>query len=138
VIVDFIYTGCITLCSVLGGTYQRLQQEIVSRGLGDRVRLLTLSFDVAVDDPARLAMHARVMRANPDIWWLATPITNADRDRLLETFGVQVVADGRGGWVHNAALHVVNAQGQLVRIVDLDDVEGALAAAVRAVEAAAR
>ena len=138
VIVDFIYTRCITLCSVLGGTYQRLQQAIVAQGLQDRVRLLTLSFDIAFDGPAQLAMHARIMRADPATWTLATPVHSADLDRLLDTFGVQVIADGTGGWLHNAALHVVSPDGRLVRIVDIDQPEAALAAAVAAYEEARR
>ncbi len=135
VIVDFIYTRCITLCSALGGTYQRLQREIEVRGLQDRVRLLTLSFDIRFDDPPHLAMHARVMRAQPTIWSLATPVSDDERELLLDTFGVQVIPDGRGGWVHNAALHVVSPDGQLVRIVNINEPDVALAAALRSWEA---
>lgn len=135
VIVDFIYTRCITLCSVLGGTYQRLQREILTRGVQDKVRLLTLSFDLEYDDPAKLATHARVMRADPAVWTLATPLHAADRDALLETFGVQVIADGVGGWLHNAALHVASPDGRLVRIVDIGAPEQALAAALQSWEA---
>ncbi len=138
VIVDFIYTRCITVCSALGGTYQQLQKEIIARGLQDRVRLLTISFDVAFDDPAHLAMHGRVMRAEPAIWTLATPLRTADLDALLNTFGVQVIPNGRGEWVHNAALHVVNPAGDLVRIVDIGAPNQALTAAVQAWEAHAR
>ncbi len=130
VIVDFIFTRCITLCSTLGGIYQQLQRAIVSQGLEDRVRLLTISFDVAHDTPDRLALHARVMGARPDVWSLVTPTTQAGADTLLQTFGVQVIADGAGQWTHNAALHIVTPRGELVRIVSLDDVPSALAAAL--------
>jgi protein SCO1 len=132
VIVDFVYTRCVTVCGVLGDTYQQLQRAILERGLADRVRLLTISFDVAHDDPERLARYALVKRANPTVWTLATPVDTIGRDALLQTFGVQVVSDGNSGWVHNAALHVVNPQGRLVRIVDITDVDGALDAALEA------
>ncbi len=137
VIVDFVYTRCITVCSALGGTYQQLQKQIIERGLQDRVRLLTISFDVAFDDPAHLAMHGRVMRADPTIWTLATPLRTPDLNALLNTFGVQVIPNGLGEWVHNAALHVVNPAGELVRIVDISAPDQALAAAVQAWEAPA-
>lgn len=135
-IVDFVYTRCLTVCGALGGTYQALQHAIVARGLHDKVRLLTVSFDVARDDPTSLALYARMQRAEPRIWSLATPVDSIGRERLLRTFGVQVVPDGVGGWVHNAALHVVDPTGRLVRIVDIGDLEGALALAVQAWEGA--
>ena len=136
VIVDFVYTRCITVCGALGGVYQVLQREIEQRGLQDKVRLLTVSFDLEHDDPRSLAMYARVHRAHAGIWSLVTPVTADARDQLLRTFGVQVVPDGVGGWVHNAALHVVDPGGKLVRIVDITDGETALAVALTAWNAA--
>lgn len=132
VIVDFIFTRCLTVCGVLGGTYQQLQHAITTRGLQDQVRLLTISFDLERDDPASLALYARMQRADSAVWSLVTPIDTAGRDELLQTFGVQVVPDGTGGWVHNAALHVVDPAGRLVYIGDIADVEGALARARQA------
>lgn len=132
VIVDFVYTRCVTVCGVLGDTYQQLQRTILERGLEDRVRLLTVSFDVAHDDPERLARYAMVKRADATVWTLATPVDTIGRDALLQTFGVQVVSDENGGWVHNAALHVVDPRGRLVRIMDISDVDGALDAALDA------
>jgi protein SCO1/2 len=132
VIVDFVYTRCVTVCGVLGDTYQQLQRTILERGLEDRVRLLTISFDIAHDTPERLARYAMVKRTDPNVWTLATPVDTSGRDALLQTFGVQVVSDGNGGWVHNAALHVVDPRGRLVRIMSLTDVDGALDAALDA------
>jgi len=136
IIVDFVYTRCITVCGALGGVYQVLQRDIEQRGLQHKVRLLTVSFDVENDDPRSLAMYARVHRANAGIWSLVTPVDPESRDLLLRAFGVRVVPDGVGGWVHNAALHVVDPGGRLVRIVDIADGEAALAAALTAWSAA--
>lgn len=135
VIVDFVYTRCITVCGALGGVFQVLQRNIEERGLQDKVRLLTVSFDVAHDDPRSLALYARVHRANSEIWSLVTPVDTSALAQLLRTFGVQVIPDGAGGWVHNAALHVVDPHGRLVRIVDMADGEAALRAALEAWDA---
>lgn len=132
VIVDFVYTRCLTVCGVLGGVYQQLQRAIVAGGLQDQVRLLTISFDLVRDDPASLALYARMQRADAAVWSVATPVDTAGRDRLLQTFGIQVVPDGTGGWVHNAALHIVDPDGRLVHIGDIDDIDGALARAQQA------
>jgi len=130
IIVDFIYTRCVTTCSALGGVFQQLQRAIVEQGLAGRVRLLTISFDPEFDTPERLARYSRVMGARDDIWSLVSPTSVAARDSLLKVFGVQVVAAGDGQWQHNAALHIVSPDGWLVRIVDMDQPTEALRAAV--------
>ncbi len=131
-IVDFVYTRCLTLCVALGGAFQQLQQRIIASGLQQEVRLVSVSFDVEHDTPARLTNYARVMRAQPNVWTLRTPLNRDDRDMLLQSFGVQTVPDGAGGWVHNAAFHIVDPRGRLVRIVDIDNLEGALTTARQA------
>jgi protein SCO1 len=40
---------------------------------------------------------------------------------LLKAFGVTVIPDGAGGFVHNAALHVVDRQGRLIAIFDIGE-----------------
>lgn len=118
-LVDFIYTRCETLCTALGSEFQQLQRELVARGLQDRVRLLSISFDPAHDQPAVLAAHARRLRADAALWRFATVVDARQRAELLRSFGVVVIPDGRGGYVHNAAIHVVTADARLVRIHDL-------------------
>jgi len=127
-IVDFIYTRCDSICTVLGNEFQQLQREIVAQGLQDRVRLLTISFDPAHDDRAALAGYAKRMAADPALWRFATA-ADADADELaplLASFGIVVIADGIGGYVHNAALHVVTPAGRLARIHDLGEFRQAL------------
>ena len=50
--------------------------------------------------------------------------------RVLDMFGIVVVPAPLGQFEHNAAFHVVTPDGHLARIVDLDDPDGALRAAV--------
>jgi protein SCO1/2 len=42
----------------------------------------------------------------------------------LRAFGVVVIADGLGGYTHNAAIHVVRPDGKLAAIHDFDDFDG--------------
>jgi protein SCO1/2 len=130
VLVDFIYTQCESLCTALGTDYQQLQREIQRRGLGDRVRLLSLSFDPDRDDAATLARHQARLRADPALWQAFTVPDPAQRARLLAAFGIVVVPDGRGDFVHNAAIHVVDSQGRLRGIHDLGRWRSALADAL--------
>ena len=117
-LVDFVYTRCLTVCSSLGSIYQQLQADIEARGLQGKVGLLSISFDPASDDAAALAGYAARMRMNPAVWQIATLSNWSDRRRLLDAFGIMVVPAPLGEFEHNAALHVVTSDGQLIQIID--------------------
>ena len=46
---------------------------------------------------------------------------------LLDAFGVVVLPDGAGGFVHNAAIYLVDATGRLAHVYDADAAERAIA-----------
>jgi protein SCO1 len=133
-VVDFIYTRCQTVCSALGATYQQLQAQLEARGLNsvtsDRVGLLSISFDPAHDNAAALRDYAQRMRVNPASWQLLSLEAAADRQRLLDAFGIVVIPAPLGEFEHNAAFHIVNAKGELVRILDVNSPGLALDAAL--------
>ncbi len=120
-IVDFVYTRCTTLCLALGTVFQQLQAQVLAQGLQDRVGLLSISFDPEEDSPPNLAAYARRMRMQPEVWQLLSLAEPADRRRLLDSFGIMVVPAPLGQFEHNAALHLVTADGRLVRILGLDE-----------------
>lgn len=127
-VVDFIYTRCETLCLSLGGVFQQLQRRLQQSGTpGDGVRLLSISFDGAHDTPERLAAYARGLGADPAWWRFVRVPGDGVTAELLRRFQVVVVPDGRGGYEHNAALLVLDADGRLVRVFDLAEQELALA-----------
>lgn len=125
-IVDFVYTRCQTVCLSLGSVYQQLQQQLLARGLQDRVGLLSVSFDPANDDAATLQAYAHRMQMNPAVWRLVTLSQAQDRRRLLDAFGIMVVPAPLGEFEHNAALHIVDARGRLVRILGYDALDRVL------------
>jgi protein SCO1/2 len=124
-IVTFVYTRCATICSVVGSQFQQLQAAIVARGLANRVRLISISFDPR-DTPEVLADYARRLAAAPDIWRFASVVGAAERAQLLAAFGIVVVPAPLGEFQHNAALHVVGADARLMRVDDFDQPELAL------------
>jgi protein SCO1/2 len=131
-IVDFVYTRCNTLCLAQGSVFQQLQAQLLAQGLQDRVGLLSISFDPLHDQPPQLAAYAQRMQMQRGLWKLVSLQNEPDRRRLLDSFGIMVVPAALGEFEHNAALHVVTSQGQLVRIVGLDESAQALAMAARA------
>lgn len=125
-VLSFFYTRCPSICLSLGNTLQQMQLALQQQPLA-AVQLLSVSFDPVHDGPHALQAYSRQMRADPALWQFATPVDAAALHALLTPFGVVVIADGQGGFDHNAALLVINRQGQLVRIFDDTDHEAALA-----------
>jgi protein SCO1/2 len=69
------------------------------------------------------------MRMQSDVWQLVSLQRPADRRQLLDSFGIMVVPAPLGEFEHNAALHLVTADGRLVQILDLTAGKQALNAA---------
>lgn len=134
-LLGFVYTRCATVCRALGSEFQQLQAGIRARGLQDRVRLLSISFDPGHDTVSELAAYARHQHADAALWQFGVLANPTDLPKLLGTFGIVVIPDGLGGFEHNAAIHVVDQLGRLVRIVDLANPAEALAEAVARSEA---
>ena len=128
VIVDFIYTRCMTFCTVMGNTLQTLQNRLPAELLGDEVVLLSISFDPEHDTPRNLSVYGDRYAAQSGSWVIARVKDDSQLDALLETFGITVIPDGQGGYQHNAAVHVVDRQGRLARILDFDDPDAAMKA----------
>lgn len=126
-LVDFIYTRCETYCSVQGNEFARLQQRLAAPIAAGQLVLLSISFDPRHDDPAQLAAYQRRSGDHGAGWIAARPARASDLPPLLRSFGVTAVPDRRGGYVHNAALAVVDPAGRLVAITDWDATEQAQA-----------
>lgn len=130
-LVDFIYTRCPTLCSELGDAFHRL------RGNGDNtpdgsIDLLSISFDLSNDDREALRLYGERYAASPPRWRIAAPADRPGLDAILQAFGVVVIPDGRGGFIHNGSIFLVDARGRLARSFDADAPPQVLAAALRA------
>lgn len=125
VLVDFIYTRCMTYCSVQGGDFARLQDRLAQPIADGQVALLSVSFDPEHDGPAQLAAYQRRSRDRGVGWIAARPANPSDREALMHAFGVTVIPDGLGGYIHNAAIAVMDPHGRLVAILDWDAPEEA-------------
>jgi len=136
-VVEFVYTHCETLCLAGGTVFQQMQAALQAAPTPPRVQLVSISFDPARDDPARLASYAKSMGADARWWRIVRVPTNAETRTLLEAFRVVVVPDGRGDFQHNAALLVVDREGRLLRIFDFAEQQLALDYALHLAEGGA-
>jgi protein SCO1 len=130
ILVDFIYTRCTSICLALGNEYQRMQSALAADPAP--VHLLSLSIDPAHDSPQALAAWAQRQRADPAWWTVGNANTRLETEELLRALRVVVVSDGAGGYVHNGAIHLIDAQGRLLALFDYTHWPQALIAARRA------
>jgi protein SCO1/2 len=129
-VVDFVYTNCITVCQVLGPEFAQMQAAIGStRPAGSRLRLVSLSLDVERDGRDELAGYARRNGADAKIWTVAAPRTPQAATRLMRQLGVIAIPDGFGGFVHNGTIHVIDGRGVVHGIYDTGKWRDALDAA---------
>lgn len=122
-LVEFIYTSCPTICVALGKAFQRAQTRIATESNLNGVQLISISFDIDRDTPEQLDAYGKAHGAEAPTWRVAKPHSGDDLRRLLAAFGIVVLDDGNGGYVHNAAVHYVDVSGRIARIVDMEDTD---------------
>ena len=129
-LVEFIYTRCPTLCSVLGDEFSQVRALVGGAAMERDIEFLSISFDSRNDDRQALQLYADRYGATAPQWRIAMPVERDDLAALLQTFGVVVIPDGIGGFVHNGAIYLVDASGRLVRIIGPETPAQVVAAAV--------
>lgn len=125
VVLEFIYATCPDICLVLGTSFEQIDAQASAD-----TQLLSISFDPA-DDAETLGWFAERHGAAAPRWRVAGVSDSEAREALLQKAEVIAVPDGLGGYVHNAGLYVVDADGRLTEVLDAEDVEGALLALER-------
>jgi protein SCO1/2 len=130
VLVDFIYTRCATICGVRGDDFRSLLGRPGEPPAGD-ISLLSVSFDLDNDDPKALQLYAERYGAAAPQWRIAVPADRRSLAMLLRSFGVVVIPDGFGGFVHSSAVYLVDPRGRLARILDIQ-APAAIASAAQA------
>ena len=130
IVVDFVYTNCITVCQALGAEFAQMQASIAAKpGRMRRLRLVSLSLDVERDGQDELTGYASRNHADPKIWTVAAPRTRQASTQLMQQLGVIAIPDGFGGFVHNGTIHVIDAHGVVRGIYDTARWRAALDAA---------
>ncbi len=114
-ILTFIYTRCPLpdYCPLMTSRFQALQPQLKQR-FGERVHLLSISFDTDYDTPAILKAYA--LRHTDDLahWGFATG-SKGEIERVSRLFGVLYERNGR--WIdHNLATALIDGNGRVAEI----------------------
>jgi protein SCO1 len=124
VLVDFIYTRCPTICGLLGDEFANVLQLMKATRLSTPIDLLSITFDPQNDGREALRLYGERFGAKAPRWRIAAPSNKQELAGLLQSFGVVVIPDGTGGFIHNDAVYVIDARGRLARILDPDPPAG--------------
>lgn len=125
ILVDFIYTRCTTWCMVQGAVFSQLQDRLATPIADGKVMLLSVSFDPDHDGPSQLAEYLDHSGDRGQGWVAARPTDGNGLLALKQTFGVTVIPDGAGGFVHNSAIAVIDPAGRLMDLLPWNDAKGA-------------
>ncbi len=117
-VVTFIYTRCMTLCSVTGTELEWLQRQMQRTGHPD-AQLLSVSFD-GRDDLSALQDYAQRNRAQWPGWRIVRIPDPIARQEFFRQLGVIIIPDGFGGYAHNAALYLIDPDGRVHSVFDID------------------
>ncbi|HEY9723272.1 MAG TPA: SCO family protein [Oscillatoriaceae cyanobacterium] len=131
VLVEFFYTRCQTICSILGSGFARLDRRLLQPGAPQDVALLSISLDPH-DGVSELDAYAQREVADGRTWRLARATSPQDLDRLLRAFHIIRIPLASGGFQHNAAINVLDRQGRLAAVDDFAHPEQVLDAIVGA------
>lgn len=129
VVVDFIYTSCPLpdYCPRLSAMMQAAQPVLADR-FGDRVRLLTVSFDPVRDTPDVLDAYRRRYTTSPaEAWRFAAPDTS-ELAAMAHRFGLNLNAGPSGTWDHALVTMLIGPDGVLRRVWRTADVTPAAVA----------
>ena len=124
VVVTFIYTNCPMpeFCPLMDKHFQQLQAKLKENGNILRTRLLSVSFDPAVDTPAVMKTHADALGADKRLWSFVT----GDRDEIdkwASGFGVSIsrATNDPRDITHNLRTAIIDRQGNLVQVYTGND-----------------
>lgn len=125
VFITFIYTSCGTVCPQLETNMAKVYEKLPPPSIGKDVVFLTISFDPARDDVAALNKYRDYFKIDGETWRIARIPDSSELEKLLKAFGVTVIPDGRGNFMHNAAFYLVDRQGRLAQVMDYTKIDAA-------------
>lgn len=119
-IVDFIFTGCTTICTTLG--YRLQQMQTLLSNYQKNIRFISISFDHANDSPKKLNKYLKRYSTDQNNWDALVVRNEIELKNLLDMLGVVVIPDEKLGFIHNTAIYIVYDK-RVTNIHDYNDYE---------------
>jgi len=118
-IADFIFTRCAGPCPIMTERLSELQRAIA--GVGDGVKLVSVTVDPEYDSPAVLAKYGARFGADPSRWKFLTGEPAAVEKFITKGMLLALAKDGEGAPIHAQKFVVVDRAGNIRAYRDLND-----------------
>lgn len=126
-VANFMFTSCPTICPTLTRHMARVQQRTAP--LGDRLHLVSISVDPAVDTPQRLSEYGHRYGFDPRRWHFVTGEAEALQTIAADGFRVALGQAPPPGQerphdfniLHSANLMLVDGEGRIRGVYRADD-----------------
>lgn len=110
-VVNFIYTSCPDVCTLLTASLKILRERLTPGEAGS-VRFLSITMDPEVDTPEVLKAYSRRRQTDAANWWWLTGKAT-DLAPVWQEFGVSVKRLDRGLIEHTTLTVVADAEGNM-------------------------
>lgn len=125
ILMTFFYTACTTVCPILERNVADIFEQVPEQYLGEDIMFLSVSFDTERDTPETLQQYGKYLGVEGENWRMARVPDNNELDHLLSNLGVIAIPDGYGDFQHNVAFYLIDPQGNLIDVMDYEDIAGA-------------
>jgi cytochrome c peroxidase len=117
VVLTFFYTRCAdgNACPLTTSVLRGVQTGLREHRLGDKVRILSVTFDDARDTPVALRSYRDAAGADA-LWRFARPETRDALDAILAAYDQRVVARADGSITHPMRVYLVDSERRLRQI----------------------
>jgi protein SCO1/2 len=113
VVLDFIYASCTDVCPAQSELVAKVQKDIATAHMTDRVRFIGITIDPEHDTAAVRKAYGPAHGLDPSNWTFAAAASGEEARALANKAGLKVVANADGSFSHAAVTYVIDDDGKL-------------------------
>lgn len=110
-LVYFFFGHCPDVCPVTNDLMRKIQNRLKETNMfGDKVKMLSITFDPDRDTPEYLKEYARGYQADPAGWWFLRDDQEKVKD-MMKQLKMTLEYDGKGYFLHTNTIFLVDRKG---------------------------
>jgi len=123
-LVYFFFSFCPDVCPATTQNLTFLQKALIDKGLfGDKVNMISISFDPKRDTAARLKQFSESYGVDEKGWTFLRGNDEEEMKKLAEKYGIGVLKDDKGNFMHTNIVLLVDKHNAIRAYYDILDEE---------------